>query len=63
MHSVFLTLFFKPLGKSTGIIKDFDVRLSSDKNSLLLLFPTSTKPIPKDLSEIESKLILQIYSQ
>ena len=37
----FLTLFFKPLGKSTGIIKDFDVRLSSDKNSLLLLFPTS----------------------
>ena len=59
----FLTLFFKPLGKSTGIIKDFDVRLSSDKNSLLLLFPTSTKSIPKDLSEIESKLILQIYSQ
>ena len=59
----FLTLFFKPLGKSTGVIKDFDVRLSSDKNSLLLLFPTSTKPIPKDLSEIESKLILQIYSQ
>ena len=36
----FLTLFFQPLGKSTGIIKEFDVRLSSDKNSLLLLFPT-----------------------
>ena len=35
----FLTLYFKPLGRTTGIINDFDVRLSSDKNSLLLLFP------------------------
>ena len=59
----FLTLFFQPLGKSTGIIKEFDVRLSSDKNSLLLLFPTGTKPIPKNLSEIESKLTLKIYSE
>ena len=59
----FLTLFFQPLGKSTGIINEFDVRLSSDKNSLLLLFPTTNKHIPKDLSEIESKLILKIYSE
>ena len=59
----FLTLFFQPLGKSTGIIKEFDVRLSSDRNSLLLLFPTSTKNIPKDLSEIESKLILKIFPE
>ena len=59
----FLTLFFKPLGKSTGIIKDFDVRLSSDKNSLLLLFPKGKKPIPEDLSEIEPKLIIKNYSE
>ena len=59
----FLTLYFRPLGKSTGMIKEFDVRLSSDKNSLLLLFPTATKPIPKNLSEIESKLILQNYAE
>ena len=59
----FLTLYFKPLGKSTGIIQDFDVRLSSDKNSLLLLFPTDTKPIPKDLSEIEPKLVIKNYSE
>ena len=59
----FLTLFFKPLGKSTGIIKDFDVRLSSDKNSLLLLFPKGKKPIPKDLSEIEPKQIIKNYSE
>ena len=26
----FLSIFFQPLGKSTGIIKDFDIRLSSD---------------------------------
>ena len=45
------------------MIKEFDVRLSSDKNSLLLLFPTATKPIPKNLSEIESKLILQNYAE
>ena len=59
----FLTLFFKPLGKSTGIIQDFDVRLSSDKNSLLLLFPSATNPIPKDLSQIEPKLVMQNYSE
>ena len=59
----FLSLFFKPLGISTGIIKEFDVRLSSDKNSLLLLFPVGKKPIPKNLSEIESKLIIQNYSE
>ena len=59
----FLTLFFRPLGKSTGIINDFDVRLSSDKNSLLLLFPTNTKPIPKDLNEIETKHTTQSYSE
>ena len=58
----FMTLFFRPLGKSTGVITDFDVRLSSDKNSLLLLFPTATKPIPKNLEEIETKLTAQSYS-
>ena len=59
----FLSIFFQPLGKSTGIIKDFDIRLSSDKNSLLLLFPLSNKPIPKELSEIESKLIIKNFSE
>jgi uridine kinase len=59
----FLTLFFRPLGKSTGVIKDFDVRLSTDKNSLLLLFPTNSKPIPKDLSEIETKQTTKSYSE
>ena len=58
----FMTLFFRPLGKSTGVITDFDVRLSSDKNSLLLLFPTATKPIPKNLEEIETKLTAKSYS-
>ena len=57
-----LSLLFRPLAKSTGIIKDFDVRLSSDKNSLLLLFPTKTKSIPDKLEEIENKLIMKNYS-
>ena len=57
-----LTLFFRPFGKSTGIINDYDVRLSTDKNSLLLLFPTTTKPIPKDLNEIETKHTTKSYS-
>ena len=58
----FLTLFFRPLAKSTGIIKEFDVRLSSDKNSLLLLFPTNTKPIPKELKDVEAKQTTKSYS-
>ena len=58
----FLTLLFRPLAKSTGIIKDFDLRLASDKNSLLLLFPSSTKPIPEKLEEIEKKLVMKSYS-
>ena len=58
----FLTLFFRPLGKSTGVIKDFDVRLSSDKNSLLLLFPTNSKPIPEKLEEIETKQTTKSYA-
>ena len=58
----FLTLFFRPLGKSTGIINDFDVRLSSDKNSLLLLFPTHSKEIPTDLKDIETILTTKSYS-
>ena len=58
----FLTLFFRPLAKSTGVITDFDVRLSSDKNSLLLLFPNNEKPIPKNLDEIETKLTAKSYS-
>ena len=59
----FLTLFFRPLAKSTGVITDFDVRLSSDKNSLLLLFPTSTKKIPDNLDEIETKLTAKSYRE
>ena len=59
----FLTLFFRPLGRSTGVITDFDVRLSSDKHSLLLLFPTNLRPIPKDLKEIETKLTTQCYQE
>ena len=58
----FVSLLFRPLGKSTGIIKEFDVRLSSDKNSLLLLFPTLTQPIPEDLKDIETKLIMKSYT-
>ena len=34
----FLTLLFRPLAKSTGIIKYFNVRLSSDKNSFYYYF-------------------------
>ena len=58
----FLTLLFRPLAKSTGAIKDFDLRLASDKNSLLLLFSSNTKPIPEKLEEIEKKLIMKSYS-
>ena len=59
----FLTLFFRPLGKSSGVITDFDVRLSSDKNSLLLLFPTNIHPIPKDLKDIETVMTSQSYKK
>ena len=59
----FLTLFFRPLARSTGVIKDFDVRLSSDKNSLLLLFPTPLKQIPKKLEEIETKQTIKSYAK
>ena len=59
----FLSLFFRPLAKSTGIITDFDVRLSSDKNSLLLLFPTQHKPIPKDLKDIETIQTIKSYAR
>ena len=55
-------MFIFTISKSTGIIKDFDVRLSSDKNSLLLLFPTKTKSTPDKLEEIENKLIMKNYS-
>ena len=58
----FLTLYFRPLAKSTGIIKDFDVRLSSDHSSLLLLFPTPTNPIPKELKDVERVMIIKSYS-
>ena len=58
----FLTLYFRPLGKSTGIIKDFDVRLSTDRNSLLLVFPTPTTPILKDLKDIERVMTSKSYA-
>ena len=59
----FLTLYFRPMARSTGVLKDFDVRLSSDKHSLLLLYPSNEKPIPKELSEIETKLKSQNYEE
>ena len=59
----FLTLYFRPMARSTGVINDFDVRLSSDKNSLLLLFPSQSKSIPKELSEIETKLKSDNYAK
>ena len=59
----FLTLFFRPLGKSTGVITNFDVRLSSNKNSLLLLFPKNSKPIPKDLKDIETIQTTKSYAK
>jgi uridine kinase len=59
----FLTLLFRPLGKSTGVITDFDVRLSTDKNSLLLLFPKNGKSIPKDLKDIETIQTTKSYAK
>ena len=59
----FLTLFFRPLAPNTKAIKDFDVRLSSDNNSLLLLFPTNTKSIPDVINEIETKLTIESYEK
>jgi len=58
----FLTLYFRPLAKSTAIINDFDVRLSSDKSSLLLLFPTPSNPIPKELKDIERVMTTKSYA-
>ena len=59
----FLTLFFRPLGRTTGIITDFDVRLSSDEKSILLLFPTISKSIPDYINEIETKLTIESYAR
>ena len=59
----FLTLFFRPLGRTTGIITEFDVRLSSDEKSLLLLFPTISKSIPDYINEIETKLTIESYAR
>ena len=59
----FLTIFFRPLGKATGIITDFDVRLSSDKNSLLLIFPTPSKSLPTDLKDIETVMKSKSYAR
>ena len=59
----FVTLYFRPLGASTGVIKEFDVRLSSDNKNLLLLFPTNTKSIPDAINEIETKLTIQSYEK
>ena len=58
----FLSLLFRPLGRTTGVITDYDVRLSSDKNSLLLLFPVNGQPIPKELKDIETKLTTKSYA-
>jgi uridine kinase len=58
----FLSLLFRPLGRTTGVITDYDVRLSSDKNSLLLLFPVNGQPIPKELKDIEAKLTTKSYA-
>ena len=51
------------MGASTGIIKEFDIRLSTDNNSLLLLFPTMTKSIPDVINEIETKLTIESYAK
>ena len=59
----FVTLYFRPLGASTGVIKEFDVRLASDNKNLLLLFPTNTKSIPDAINEIETKLTIQSYEK
>ena len=59
----FLTLFVRPLAANTKILTDFDVRLSSDKTSLLLLFPIGDKKIPEKLEDIETKLISKSYKE
>ena len=58
-----LTLFFRPLCATTGVITDFDVRLGSDNTSLLLLFPTISESIPDVLDDIETKLTIQSYEK
>ena len=58
----FITLFFKPLAKSTGIIKDFDFRLSSDNHNCLLLYSINeNNTIPKEINQIETKNIIDNY--
>ena len=39
------------------------VSLSSNKNSLLLLFPKNSKSIPKDLKDIETIQITKSYAE
>jgi uridine kinase len=58
-----LTLFFRPLGATTGIINEFDVRLGTDSKNLLLLFPTISKTIPDVLEDIETKLTIESYEK
>ncbi|EKE39651.1 hypothetical protein ENUP19_0080G0101 [Entamoeba nuttalli] len=57
----FMTLFVRPLLGRTGILKDFNLILGTDKTGMMLLFPQQNKPIPKTIREIETKKIIENY--
>ncbi|EDR24431.1 uridine cytidine kinase I, putative [Entamoeba dispar SAW760] len=57
----FMTLFIRPLLGRTGILKDFNLILGTDKTGMMLLFPQENKPIPKTIKEIETKKIIENY--
>ncbi|ELP87731.1 uridine cytidine kinase I, putative [Entamoeba invadens IP1] len=59
----FLALFIRPLMWSTGKMTEFDLKVSSNKDGLLLLFPLIGKPIPTTLDKIETKMISQCYDK
>ena len=59
----FLTLYIRPLIKSTGMLKEFNLIVSTNKKGLLLLFPLQNKPIPTELKDIETEFIVKNYEQ
>ena len=58
-----LSLFFRPLCATTGVITDFDVRLGNDNTSLLLFFPTISESITDVLNDKKIKLTIQSYEK
>ena len=59
----FLTLYVRSMTKSTGLLKEFNLIVASNKKGLLLLFPLQNKPIPTEMKDIETEFIVKNYEQ